>query len=225
MMVITSSRGKSMKLETSSPGEHAFVGGELCLDFANTADWHASDAPQERLKNYKDLVDWGAKMGILDDASAKRLLRRAAIHPSRARAALTRAIALRESMYRIFVGIVSGREPDRADLEAFNIALSKALRHLRVARVADRFAWDWEDDDGALDSLLWPVLRSAADVLTSDKRMRVGQCADDRGCGWLFLDWSKNRSRRWCEMADCGNRAKAQRHYERVRRSRSTAKR
>jgi predicted RNA-binding Zn ribbon-like protein len=65
--------------------------------------------------------------------------------------------------------------------------------------------------------MLWPILRSAAEVLTSEKRTRLGQCADDRGCGWLFLDTSKNRSRRWCDMEDCGNRAKARRHYLRER--------
>lgn len=214
-----------MKPEKSSSGDHTFVGGELCLEFANTADWHASDSPQERLKTYKDLVVWGTEAALLDELSAKRLLRKAAKRPSRARAALTRAIAIRESMYRIFVGIVSGRQPDESDVETVNIALSKALRHLRVTRVGGRFVWDWEDDDAALDSLLWPVLRSAADLLTSDERMRVGQCADDRGCGWLFLDSSKNRSRRWCQMADCGNRAKAHRHYQRVRRSSPRTKR
>jgi len=65
--------------------------------------------------------------------------------------------------------------------------------------------------------MLWPILRSGADLLASEDRERVGQCADDRGCGWLFFDASRNRSRRWCNMEDCGNRAKAKRHYARER--------
>ena len=61
--------------------------------------------------------------------------------------------------------------------------------------------------------MLWPVVQSAVDLMTSPELDRVGQCADDRGCGWLFVDTTKNRSRRWCDMRDCGNRAKARRHY------------
>ncbi|MHC4415637.1 MAG: CGNR zinc finger domain-containing protein [Planctomycetota bacterium] len=201
--------------------ETKLIGGELCLDFVNTVGWHASDSPQESLVTYEDLVVWGVHAGILDDASAKRLLREAKTHPSQAKAVLKRAIDLRESIYRIFVGVVAAQSPNASDLEAVNAALSQALRHLRVRRVEDEYAWVWVDRDRALDSILWPVLRSAADVLTSRKRLMVGQCADDRGCGWLFLDSSKNRSRRWCVMEDCGNRAKALRHYERTRRSRS----
>ena len=70
--------------------------------------------------------------------------------------------------------------------------------------------------------MLWPIVESAAELLTSERRSRIGQCADDRGCGWLFLDATKNRSRRWCAMGDCGNRAKARRHYLRTRGRRAT---
>ena len=65
------------------------------------------------------------------------------------------------------------------------------------------------------DRILWPVARSAGELLISDKLDRVRQCADDRGCGYLFVDTSRNRSRRWCSMESCGNRAKAHRHYQR----------
>jgi predicted RNA-binding Zn ribbon-like protein len=169
------------------------------------------------METYDDLVAWGLHVGILDDDSTKKLVREAAKRPSQAQAVLKRAVALRESMYRIFVGIVAGQPPLALDLDAVNSELSKALRHLRVTREKDQYVWEWEDGDRYLDRVLWPVLHSTADVLTSDKRMRIGQCADDRGCGWLFLDSSKNRSRRWCAMEDCGNRAKALRHYRRTR--------
>jgi predicted RNA-binding Zn ribbon-like protein len=77
------------------------------------------------------------------------------------------------------------------------------------------FAWDWAEDPDSLDRVLWVVARSAGELLTSDQLDRVRQCADDRGCGYLFLDTSRNRSRRWCSMESCGNRAKARRHYQR----------
>ena len=72
-------------------------------------------------------------------------------------------------------------------------------------------------EDGDLDQVLWSVLRSTTDLLTSKDLQRVGVCADDRGCGWLFYDTSRNRTRQWCSMRGCGNRAKAKRHYEKVK--------
>ncbi len=79
------------------------------------------------------------------------------------------------------------------------------------------FIWDWQDDpEPALDRVLWPIIRSAAQLLIADELSRLKLCdADD--CGWLFVDGSRNRSRRWCDMSDCGNRAKARRYRERQR--------
>ena len=108
-----------------------------------------------------------------------------------------------------------------ADLDALNATLARALPHLRIVPEADAYAWNWAGEEDALDSMLWPVARSAGDLLTSDELKRVGECQGD-GCGWLFLDMSRNRSRRWCDMGDCGNRAKARRHYHRQKVSLST---
>ena len=201
----------------SSPARSRLIAGELCLEFANTAGWHASDHPQESLNRYEDLLSWCRRARLVDTAGAGRLLREARRRPAAAARAVRRAISIREIIYRIFVALLRGQPPARSDLEAFNRAVSSALKHLRVVPVTGRFIWSWEGGQRALDGVLWPILRSAADLLTSERRDRVGQCADDRGCGWLFLDRTKNRSRRWCDMEDCGNRAKARRHYQRIR--------
>jgi predicted RNA-binding Zn ribbon-like protein len=192
------------------------LGGRLSLDFANTADWHASDQPVEFLTSYSDLVAWSQHVGILTDHQAQRLLKKAARRPEDATAVLERAIALREAIYRIFSAISRGRPPQAADLATFNAELSEALAQSRIVSTAQGFTWDWAGAEGALDQMLWPVVHDAAGLLTSEDLDRVGQCADDR-CGWLFLDTSRNRSRRWCSMEDCGNRAKARRHYKRKR--------
>jgi predicted RNA-binding Zn ribbon-like protein len=194
------------------------VAGELCLDFANTVEWHASKSPQERLKDYGGLVSWSREVGVLDDAGERELRRQAARHPAQASKAWKQAIAVREMLYRVFVALIHGRPVDASDLERLNRTLSDTLRHLRVVHKGDGLEWRWADKPQDLQQMLWPIVRSAADLLTSDRRARLGQCADDRGCGWLFLDTSKNRSRRWCDMEDCGNRAKARRHYQRSRR-------
>jgi len=191
--------------------------GELCLDFANTAEWHASESPQERLKDYGSLVSWSREVGVLDDAGERRIRREAATHPAQAVKAWKQAIAVREMLYRVFVALIHGRPIDASDLERLNQTNSDALRHLRMEHEGDGLEWRWAGSPQDLRQMLWPIVHSAADLLTSDRRARLGQCADDRGCGWLFLDTSKNRSRRWCDMGDCGNRAKARRHYQRSR--------
>lgn len=191
--------------------------GWLCLDFANTAEWHASDEPIEGLDSYADLVAWAQRKGILTDRETAHLLRTAEVRPADAAAVLDQAVALREVIYRVFSAVAAGSSPDAGDLAALNAAVAQALAHLRVVGTQEGFDWDWDGDEDALDQMLWPVVHSAVDLLTSDELERVGECADDRGCGWLFLDTSRNRSRRWCSMEDCGNRAKVRRHYERQR--------
>jgi len=195
------------------------LGGYLCLDFANTADWHASDQPQELLTSYAEFVSWSQQAHILTEKQAKRLLRQAADRPEEAMAVLIRAIALREAIYGIFAAIAHGQSPQATDLGALNAVLSEMLARSQIAPIETGFGWQWAGEDDALDRPLWSIARSAADLLTSDELQRVGQCADDRGCGWLFLDTSRNHTRRWCSIEECGNRAKAHRHYERKRSS------
>jgi len=191
------------------------IGGELCLAFTDTVDWRKSDHPRELLTSYADLVFWGQDVGILTDEDADHLLQQTKHRQTEANAVLERAIVLRGTIYRIFEAVVNERSPELKDLDILNSVLSEALARLRLVPTVEGFAWDWTDRDDALDRILWPVVRLAADLLTSQRLDRVKQCP---GCGWLFLDTSRNRSRRWCTMQVCGNRAKARRHYERTKR-------
>jgi predicted RNA-binding Zn ribbon-like protein len=191
--------------------------GQLCLDFANTANWHASEHPEEELNSYSDLTAWAQRIGLAGDVEAAQLLEAAARRPAEAAAVLARAVALREAIYHIFSTRAQGLQPEVNDLSMLNAALDEALSHLRLAPGTAHFDWQWIDQEGQLDGLLWPVALSAARLLASDGLERVGECADDRGCGYLFFDTSRNHSRRWCEMRDCGNRAKARRHYRRIK--------
>jgi predicted RNA-binding Zn ribbon-like protein len=198
----------SLKLETE----------RLCLDFTNTVNWHASEHPVEELPSYTDLLAWAQKVGLVTEPEAQRLGRLAARHPAEARAVLERAHALREAVYRLLSATAHAQPADPADLDLINTELPISLVHSRLAPAAEGYALHWPAQADALDRLLWPVAYSAADLLTRPELLaRVGECADDRGCGYLFLDMTKNRSRRWCDMKDCGNRAKARRHYERQR--------
>ena len=189
--------------------------GELCLDFANTLEWHASEHPVERLNDFADLIAWGEATGILPADRAERLRHLAERRPENAAAAFDRAIILREAVYRIFSNLSVEGRANSDDLAILNETLSQSSSRQRVIPSSNGFTWDWTDNSDALDQVLWPVARSAAELLTSNRLDRVQRCADDRGCGYLFIDMSRNRSRRWCSMESCGNRAKARRHYER----------
>jgi predicted RNA-binding Zn ribbon-like protein len=205
-MVEAETRAGSLKL----------LGGRLSLDFANTADWHASEEPVEQLTSYADLLAWSVHTGILIADQGQRMLEEARQRPLQAAAVLERAVALREAIYHIFSAISRGQAPPAADLAVLNAEVPQTLARSRIVPSLEGFAWDWAPGEDALDGMLFPVVRDAVDLLTSEELDRVGKCADGR-CGWLFLDTSRNRSRRWCSMEDCGNRAKARRHYERSR--------
>jgi len=189
-----------------------FQAGRLCLDYANTMEWHVSDQPVEYLNQYADVVAWSKRKDVITEQEAVELLRMSAQRPDEAAVVLETAIALRETIFRIFVAAFAEEAPAIEDMQRFNAAVGDALAHLTVEPTADGFAWQWADRAERLDWILWPVVRSAAELLTSDELTRVKMCEDDRGCGVLFLDTSRNQSRRWCSMESCGNRAKVRRY-------------
>ena len=192
------------------------VGGALCLDFANTVAWRRKGDFGNHLSDYTDLIAWGGHVGTLDEMLADTLRNRAASHPKLAQAAYNRAIALREAIYRIFSSFSTGDSIRKSDLARLNASLAAALKHLRIVNREKTFVLDWHEVEGELDLPLWMVARSAVDLLASERLPRVHECRG-QDCGWLFLDQSRNRSRRWCDMADCGNREKARRNYARKR--------
>lgn len=193
----------------------SLAAGRLCLEFTNTADWHASATPEESLATYADLVDWSERIGLLDTAAARDLRALALAQPALVAQVHTWAIELREAMYRIFVAFARGQAVTPADVDLLNEALAFAYTGATLTLDSPTFGWSWRGDRSGPDRMLWPILRSAVRLLTEGDLSRIGQCADDRGCGYLFYDTSRNRKRRWCDMSSCGNRAKAQRHYSR----------
>jgi len=193
-----------------------FESGHLALDFANTLEWHASEHPVERLASYADLLAWAQAAGLVDDRQARALLELSSTNPEAAQAAYQRALALREALYRLFSALAAQQPPDVDDLGRLTAALADSVEHGRLEHGPAGFSWSWPAADSC-DRPLWPVARAAADLLQDEQLQRVGECADDRGCGYLFLDTSRNHSRRWCSMESCGNRAKARSHYRRAR--------
>jgi predicted RNA-binding Zn ribbon-like protein len=201
-----------------------FRGGVPCLDFVNTLAWRLTDRPVEYLGSYEDLLAWGRQAGLLAPEETEVLSGWAATDSEEAWAALSRAVALREAVHRVFSAAIAGEPRDESALSTLNRELSEALSRLRVAPAAgDAYVWAWDrggEDGGGppLERPLWPVARSAAELLTSPKLSRIKVC-DGEGCGWMFLDESRNASRRWCDSRDCGNRERVRKYLARKRAS------
>ena len=190
-----------------------------CLDFTKTVGWAPGDRPDDALADYEALVRWAEQEGLLPVAEAALAREEATAQPLQAQRAFEAAIELRRAVYGVFSAVGSGREASPTDLATLNEQVSQAMAHLELAPLASGgFGWAWRrvGRREALARVLWRVAHSAALLLTSEESGRVKLCeADD--CGWLFVDASKNRSRRWCDMADCGNLAKVRRFRARHR--------
>ena len=194
-------------------------GGRLCLDFANTVEPRLGQPQRDHLGGYPDLVRWARHAGALDDTQAQGLLAAAVTHQAAAQASFATAIALRDAIYRAFATIAQGATPAAADLEGMQQAYAAAMRHARLLPADGRVIWAW--GDGAFDLVWWPMARSAVEVASTSQLERVKQCPAPEGCGWLFLDTTKNRIRRWCSMDECGGQAKARRQTARRRTTRT----
>ena len=194
-------------------GNLKLLGGRRCLDFINTLDWRGTDTPVEFLNTYQDLVVWSRHAGICTPGEARRMATMAKDCEAEAHQARQRAIGLRETMYRIFSAISRNKNPLKKDLAGFNQQLAASMQAPRIVRIKDGYNWDTIGDKARLDWIFNPIVRSAAELLVSAELHNIKSCADP-ACGWLFLDVSRNKRRRWCDMQDCGNRAKAGRFYK-----------
>ncbi len=188
----------------------------LCLDFVNTSDQHPSKPTAEFLISYARLVEWSVFSKSISHEQAETLLSLAHQHPDKADEALQFAITVREALFRVLDAAAENRQPDAADMQAFNNILAQAMSHLHMTHTSANFSWTCALDENDLETMIWPVVWSAAELMTSHDLHYLRECASQE-CEWLFLDTSKNHSRRWCSMTSCGNRSKARTHYQRAR--------
>ena len=198
-------------------GERIFklVGGRLCLDFVNTVgNYLDPERRRDYLAGYPDLLAWGQQAGALTPGEAEVLRTAAARRSAEAPAVLARARALRDAIYGVMAAVAHDHPVPAADLAALNGFVAELLADSRLVPTDEGFTLGRADDPAALDRVLWPIVRSAIDLLTSGEVGRVRQCAGD-ACGWVFVDASRGGRRRWCDMADCGNTAKVRRYRER----------
>ena len=193
------------------------VGGNLCLDFMNTIDWRDTKQAREWLNDCEDLITWNEYAGAIDKTLPARLRIEAKRHKSDADRVLHQAIKLREVLYLVFSAIARGEKaPAPANAAQLNRQVFRTLKRTRLEWTDKGIAEVWDGKEDSLERILWPIAHSASRLLVSPDIERVRECAREN-CRWLFLDRSRNRSRRWCEMQQCGNVVNARRHYRRRR--------
>lgn len=199
------------KMDANTPQK----GLELCLDFADTVDWRTGKHRREGLVDYEDLVNWSHKRGVINQFEASRLVDIAKADKSAGGVVLDQAKALREAIYRIFSAVAHGKSANPDDVRILNTYFGRAMAKMEVQMTEGGYRLGWCSEE-LTDKMLYPVAKSAADLLTSEYLERVRECAnEDEGCGSMFLDYSKSHSRRWCSMKSCGNKAKSRTYYAR----------
>jgi predicted RNA-binding Zn ribbon-like protein len=205
---------------TQTPRELPIVGGHLALDFANTVDDPEGRERYDHAGTYAELVGWSARIGVLTPDQAAALLVAADQHARAATAALRRAQALRRILIDIFteIALINSDKPEGteretptahwADLRPF---VTDAMAHAELTPGDSTYQLTWPETT-RLDAMLRPIGLAALALLTSPQLSRLKKCG---GCPWLFLDQSKNLSRRWCAMNDCGTHEKIRRYVTR----------
>jgi predicted RNA-binding Zn ribbon-like protein len=188
------------------------VGGNLALDFVNTRGGQPGPSPDdEALHDYDDLVAWARHAGTLTEDEAHRLLRRARHNPDDARRTFRRAVRVRQYLDELFGAVAMGDPPPDRSVAALRSDEAEALARAELVGGEGGFAWSWAHDH-ELARPLRPIVHAAVTLLTGGPLQRVKRC---HGCRWLFIDESRNRSRRWCSMDDCGTDEKVRRYLAR----------
>ena len=181
----------------------------LCLDFVNTRYWRGSLAPTDELTGFQPLLGWLKAKGGIDETLLKSADAQSKSDPAKADGLLSEAIALREALHRLFAAAATDQPLPAADFVAVNSALAEAPARRKLASADGGWEVSWSSV--STPALLASVLWSSADLLLARNDRRIRQCANEK-CRFLFIDESKNGTRRWCDMSSCGNRAKARRH-------------
>ena len=196
----------------------ALVGGELALDLANTCSGRGASTFQDHLQRPEHVALWAGHARILPPADAKWLAEAAAADDALGARLLRETLALREDVFHLGAAVAARQPvpPERIDSLAKTHA--RALAKGRLTPIGDSFGWTWTARETPVEAVTGPISLSALTLLQQADLSRVKQCQGEK-CGWLFFDATKNKSRRWCEMEVCGNRAKQKRFTGRARAS------
>jgi len=202
--------GRPRRLPADARPPFSWIGGALCLDFVNTVTWLAPGVLEnERFRTSADVGDWAQAAGIASDAQA-----------------VESTHELRADLHRVLTHVARGTTPDAGEVDRLNEWIRLAIAHTRLDASDPGKSWTWAPDTETAEAHpsrfpLALIVHSAVELLRSPQLSLLRLCANER-CGWLFLDRSRKQNRRWCEMRECGARAKARRY--RIRRRSTVSK-
>jgi predicted RNA-binding Zn ribbon-like protein len=191
--------------------EHDFelIGGHSALDLVNTLDWRFRDSGTEELLNdYDDLVRFTRQCGLITAAESRRLQH--GVSESQGIKIIAAVRELREAAAQHLYASLKGERAPATSMKTLNACLRNAREQQRLVWTDARLAWELPRTASLPELLLWLLSLETLDLMTSDAMLRLRECGNPE-CRWLFLDTSKNHTRRWCDMKVCGNRMKARR--------------
>ena len=200
-------------MSTSLAKPFKLLAGHPALELVNTLDLRFSAEPEELLPTYADLLRFTAQLELLSAEQTRKLGR--TVREKDAQRVLAAAIELREALSSVLYAWIDGGKPPARQVETLEKHFIAAALQRRLRAGNMHLNWSWSGAEQQAEIPLWKLAQAAADLLLSTDAERVKDCGDPT-CRWLFLDLSKNHTRRWCDMKVCGNRMKARRHQARL---------
>ena len=185
------------------------VGGHPALDLINTLDWRFREsAPEELISTYEDLIRFVGQSGLMTVAEGRRLLRNTGAN--KAVRVVTQIREVREAAARVLYAAIEEDQPPVEAIRELESFFKDAEVHRKLSWSENHLRWDFPAASVAAELPLWILSLETAQLITSGDTEMVRACGNPE-CRWLFLDTSKNHTRRWCDMKVCGNRMKARR--------------
>jgi predicted RNA-binding Zn ribbon-like protein len=211
--------GYNQQMSQPRPAPFELLAGHPALELVNTVSSRFSPNPRDLIPHYGDLLRLTTQLHLLTEEQARRLSR--TVSDQEARLVLSWTVELREALATSFYTRMAGGKPPASELAILQRHFRAAALHRSLQANETKFEWTWVGAERKAEFPLWLLAHAAADLLFSNDAEWVKDCGDPT-CRWLFLDLSKNHTRRWCEMKTCGNRMKARRHQARLKESESS---
>jgi predicted RNA-binding Zn ribbon-like protein len=191
------------------PAQFELISGHPALDLVNTLDWRFRDTgPEELIPTYDDLVRFIEQCGLVSSARARRLIR--STGASKVAQVVAETQRMREAASRIFYAVIDGNDPPPQAIDELERFYSEAETHRRLGWSESHLVREFSGNGLAPEFPLWMLTLKTVELLSSEAMSLLRACGNSE-CLWLFLDTSKNHTRRWCDMKVCGNRMKARR--------------
>jgi predicted RNA-binding Zn ribbon-like protein len=187
-------------------GTYKLVGEEISFDFINTISWRGTERENDWLDNPQNFITWALATGIVNAGQAKALKTQSKVDLENQ---LYQVHTVRNDLYKILTPFAFDKKPAPESIKKIDAMIYKISKHRHIDPKSYQWVWD---EPVSFSEILAPVIWNAAYVISDLDHSRIKHCPT---CNWVFYDNTKNRSRKWCDMEDCGSRDKSLRYYHR----------